>query len=420
MPKVVEKLTEARVRTFSLPGLYPDGRGLYLQVTARGAKSWIFRFTSPEIFRPDAPQVGKTRDHGLGSLLDLNLTEARGKATEARALLSRGVDPIEEKKRLRASGVTYKAQAGPTFRDFAEECIEGWKHDWKNDKHAAQWRATLEQYAYPVIGDMPVAAIETKDVLAVISPYWRTKSETMSRVRGRIERVLAAASVEGLRQGNPALWKGHLSEAKGLGKKRKAAPFTAMPYRQVPSFLIELRSRNGIAAQALEFLILCAARTGEVRFARWSEIDDAERTWSVPPDRMKAGRLHVVPLPDRAMEILAELRSVRDLGEKFIFPGLRVGAPLSNMVFLKLLRRMGYACTAHGFRSCFKTWAEQETHHANGVIEAALAHLVGDKVERSYMRGDWFEKRRALMNDWEKFITSAPAGNILEFQARTS
>lgn len=415
MARMIEQLTEAKIRTLLKPGLCSDGRGLYLQVRNGGARSWIFRFTSPELFR--SPGIGKPRDYGLGSLLDLNLTQARVRAAEAQALVARGVDPIEEKRRRRAAGVGKVAATGPLFRDYAEECITGWQHDWKNKKHSAQWLTSLERYAYPVIGEMPIAAIETKDVLAVIAPYWRTKSETMSRVRGRIERVLAAASVEGLRQGNPAVWKGHLSEAKGLGKKRRAVPFRAMPYAEIPAFICELHSADGIAALALEFVILCAARTDEVLGARLSEISERDRLWNVPGERMKANRPHDVPLPHRTLEILSEVKLLREVGSPFVFPG-RSGKPLSNMTMLALLRRMGEKVTVHGFRSAFKTWAEEQTNHPHAVIEAALAHIIGDKTERSYMRGDWISKRRVLMDDWATYCTSTPSESVIAFDTR--
>lgn len=405
MARLVARLTEQKIRALNKRGYYPDGGGLYLQVRDGGVRSWVYRFALN----------GRTRDAGLGSLADVSLVAARAKAAEYRALRDKGIDPIEHMKITRASGkIAMAAPAGPTFQEFAEECIEGWRQDWKNEKHAEQWRATLERYAYPVLGDMAISAIDTKDVLAVLKPMWREKSETMSRVRGRIERVLAAASVEGMRQGNPAVWKGHLSEAKGLGKKRKAAPFKAIPYAGLPTFLADLRAREGVAAAALEFLILCAARTNEVIGARFSEIDEAESQWLIPGNRMKAGREHIVPLSAAALSIIAEMKRARGIGDGFIFPGAVVGRPLSSMAMLECVRGLrGMGSTVHGFRATFKTWAEEETGHANSVIEAALAHIIGDKTERSYMRGDWLAKRRALMNDWADLCTSAPVETMV-------
>jgi len=275
----------------------------------------------------------------------------------------------------------------------------------------------MAKYVYPIIGDLPIPAIETKDVLAVLKPHWREKSETMSRVRGRIERLLAAASVEGLRTGNPAVWKGHLKEAR-LGKKRKSIPYRALGYLELPAFLVELRALKGVTPRALEFLILTTARTTETIEARWSEIDEVARVWNVPAERMKAGRPHEVPLSARALEILAGMKPLRDLSAGFIFPGRELGRPLSNMAMLELLKRMGYAATVHGFRSAFKTWAEEESDHAKSVIEASHAHVIADKTERSYMRGTWSKKRRALIEQWADYCMSAPVDTVVELRGK--
>ena len=253
-------------------------------------------------------------------------------------------------------------------------------------------------------------------MLRILEPMWRDKSETASRVRGRIERILAAASVRSLRPAtNPAAWVGHLREA--LPPKRKSVPFAALPYQELPAFLSALRNREGVGPRALEFAILTAARSGEVRGARWPEIDLASKLWTIPGGRMKAGRPHAVPLSDRALEILDEMRPLRDLAGAFLFPGVRHARSLSDMTLTKLVHEMGFDVTVHGFRASFKTWAEQETDHPNVVIEAALAHIVGDKAERAYMRGDWFAKRRRLMADWSAFCTSEPAETIVEFRS---
>jgi integrase len=400
--RLIEFLTETKIRAATKPGYHPDGAGLYLAVTKAGTRSWVLRFR----FR------GRTREAGLGSLLDVGLVAARKKAAEYRALLADGVDPIEHAKASRGVDHPPREAKGPTFETYAEECIDGWEPDWKNTKLAGLWRATLKAYAYPIIGDLTLDAIETRHIIEILKPIWRTKSETASRVRERIERVLAAAAVEGLRPAtNPAAWRGHLSAAKGLGKKRKAVPHRSLHHRALPAFLVELRKRGGVGALALEFLILTVARSGEVRKAHWSEIDIEARTWTVPGERMKAGREHVVPLCDRALEILGEVKPLRNLGG-VIFPGTQ-GQPLSDMTLSQLVRAMRFDCVPHGFRATFKTWAEETTDHANVVIEAALAHAVGDATEQAYMRGDRLAKRIALMNDWGDYCTTAPVETVV-------
>jgi integrase len=254
---------------------------------------------------------------------------------------------------------------------------------------------------------MPLDAIETPEILDILEPIWRTKSETASRVRGRIERILAAAAVRGLRPAtNPAAWAGHLCEA--LPPKQKATSFAAMPYSEVPAFIGALRHREGVGARALEFAILTAARSGEARCSRWAEIDQSAKVWTVPGERMKAGRSHAVPLSDGAIRVLEEVKSLRDLSAGYVFPGSK-GIGLSDMTLSKLIRSMGYDVVPHGFRASFKTWAEQESNHPNVVIEAALGHLVGNKAEQAYMRGDWLMKRRRLMEEWSVFCASVPS-----------
>lgn len=404
MARTLYRLSDKIIRNVDAPGYHADGGGLYLQVTKAGGKSFVFRFTLK----------GRTRDMGLGPLRSVTLADARAKAADYRALTAKGIDPIEHAKAEAIEEPDEPAtETGPTFRDYAEECIRGWQDDWKSDKHAAQWSATLAAFAYPIIGHMPIAAIETKDILAVLKPIWREKSETAARVRGRIERVLAAASVEGLRQGNPAVWKGHLKEAKGLGKKRKSIPFAALPYVEMPSFMDALRRREGVGAVCLEFTILTAARSGEARGARWIEIDEAARTWTVPAVRMKGGRDHVVPLSDRAMEILAAMKPLRDLAGGFVFPGAKGGRPLSDMTLTAVMHAMGYEQTVHGFRSAFRDWAGDTTHFHRDVAEAALAHAIRDKTEAAYRRGTAIEKRRELMAAWAAYISLAPVENVV-------
>lgn len=409
MARTVHRLTDATIRRLNDPGLYADGDGLYLQISRSGSRSWVFRFSLN----------GRAREMGLGSLRTVTLSDARELAAEARLKCGRGIDPIDARKALAPPLKSTPAVAvGPTFRTFAEDYIQGRQADWKNSKHAKMWRASLARYAYPVIGDLPVEAIETKHILEILTPIWRTKSETASRVRGRIERILAAASVEGLRTGNPAIFKGHLSEARGLGKKQKTISFASLPYTDLPAFMERLRALEGVTARALEFTILTTSRSCEVRGAQWPEIDASNGTWTVPDVRMKMGRDHVVPLTARMLQILEEMRPLRDLDGKLLFPGVKRGRPLSDMTLLKALTRLLPGVTVHGFRATFKTWAEEETEHTNSVIEAALAHLVGDRVEQSYMRGTWLQKRRALMADWERFCASKPMTSVVAFEGK--
>ncbi len=412
MARSLYRLTEKVVRHLTKPGHHADGGGLYLQISKAGTKSWIFRFTIN----------GRTRDMGLGSAFTVSLNEARARASEARSLTARRVDPIEQAKadeepESSKEGVQEDVPpSGPTFEQFAEEYIRARAHQWRSAKHGDQWRSTLTAYAYPIIGNMPLAEIETSDILRILEPIWSSKSETASRVRGRIERILAAASVRDLRPPtNPAAWKGHLQEA--LPAKRKSKPFAALSYGEVPAFLAVLRPREGVSPRALEFTILTAARSGEVRGTTWAEIDESASLWTVPGERMKAGRPHLVPLTERALEILEEMKPLRDLAGGFVFPGTKIDRPLSDMTLSKLVRSMGLDSTVHGFRSCFKTWAEEETHHAHNVIEASLAHIVGDRVERVYFRGDRLAKRRALMDDWAAHCTSKPTDSIVPFRA---
>ena len=391
-------LTALRVGKEKKPGLYSDGLGLYLQVRAGGAKSWIFRYRTN----------GKLRDMGLGSATAVSLSQAREKAAACRSLRANGIDPIDTKREESAKSRAEFSRA-MTFEQCAAAYIEAHRAGWKNAKHAAQWTATLATYAYPVFGTEPVAAVDTSMVLKVLEPIWNTKTETASRLRGRIESVLDWARVREFRHGeNPAHWRGHLDHL--LPKRSKVAAVkhhAALPYDQVPAFMASLRAEVGVAARALEFCILTASRTGEVLGARWSEIDIKAKVWTVPPERMKARREHRVPLSDRAMMILRQMRELpRD---EFVFPGGKEKRPLSGMAFLMLLRRMKRDdLTAHGFRSTFRDWAAERTSFPREVAEMALAHTISDKVEAAYRRGDLFEKRRRLAEAWAAFCESLP------------
>jgi len=407
MARPIHRLSPAKVR-HAKPGkqsasMYCDGGGLYLQVT-RGAnsdaihRSWIFRYAVE----------GRDRQMGLGSIETVGLAEARERAADARRLRERGIDPIEARHASRAAAAAATAK-GMTFDQCAAAYIEANRSGWRNVKHAAQWQATLGTYASPVFGKLSVRAVDTALVLKVIEPIWAVKTETASRVRGRIESVLDWAKVRELRDGeNPARWRGHLDKLlPPRSKVRKVEHYPAAPFDEMPAFMAELCERNGIAALALRFVILTAARTGEALGARWKEIDFEAKIWTVPADRMKGDREHRVPLSDDAMAILERMREVRQ-GEH-VFPGDR-HATLSSMALLMLLRRMGRPdLTVHGFRSTFRDWAAERTAYRGDIVEAALAHAIGDKVEAAYRRGDMIEHRRRLMQAWAEYCAHGTA-----------
>lgn len=390
---VPAKLTALGVMKLKVPGMYGDGGGLWLQVTGNGAKSWIFRFTLR----------GKSREMGLGSAGTFSLAEARDKALMCRKLCYEGIDPIEARRQQRQAAALESARA-MTFRQCAAAYIESHKAGWRNEKHGAQWLATLEAYVHPIFGDLSVQAIDTGLVIKAIEPIWTTKPETAVRVRGRIESILDWAKARGFRAGeNPARWRGHLQNL--LPRKTKiqrVIHHPALPFAEVPDFLRRVAEQPGIAARLLMFTVLTAARTGEALGARWCEFDLAAGIWTVPAERMKGGVEHRVPLTAATQTILAEMAMVRT--SEFVFPGGRYGRPLSNMAMLVLLRRMDRGdLTVHGFRSSFRDWASETTHYPSEVVEMALAHVVESKVERAYRRGDLFDKRRDLMDDWASF-----------------
>lgn len=376
------------------PGYYADGGGLWLRVTPTKTRSWIFRYT----------RAGKTHDIGLGAYLNVSLELARSKAAETRAALGRGDDPMA----LRAAS---KAQAASrmTFRQCAENYIEANRAGWKNAKHGDQWASTLENYAYPVIGQLDVSHVDTPHILKILEPIWSTKNETASRVRGRVERILAWATTRKLRKGdNPARWTHHLDTIlPAPSKVKKAGHHEALPYRETNSFVQSLRGQPGVASRALEFTILTVARTNEVIGAKWSEIDMDQAVWTIPAERMKAKKEHRIPLTPRALEILEEMQQLRE-GE-FLFPGWKEKTGLSNNAMLKLLKRMSRGdLTVHGFRSTFRDWAGEDSGHPREVIEHAMAHQLKDKSEAAYARGTLFDKRRSLMADWDQYVRTAP------------
>lgn len=387
------QLSALKVSRTRDPGLYADGGGLYLQVTNAEARSWIFRFMLN----------GRARSMGLGSLHTLTLAEAREKATECRKLCLDGIDPIEAREKARATARLDAANT-ITFDACSEAYIEAHRKGWRNAKHADQWRNTLATYASPVFGALPVQAVDTGLVMRVIEPIWGDKTETATRVRGRIESVLDWAATRGYREGeNPARWRGHLQNLlPKRSKVKRVEHHAALPFREIGEFVSRLQAQSGTSPLALEFTILTAARTGEVIGATWDEIDLSERTWTVPAGRMKGGREHRVPLCDRAVEIL---EGFKVLGDRHVFPGGKRGRPLSNMAMLELLKRMERPdLTVHGFRSTFRDWAAETTHFPNEMVEMALAHIIENRVEAAYRRGDLFAKRRELMDAWARMV----------------
>jgi integrase len=411
MAREIGKLKALDVSRASRPGYYGDGGNLYLLVGPTGAKSWVFRYRVPAPI-PDKPKHSRLREMGLGPTHALSLAEARERAREWRRERLDGIDPIEVRRGRRAQAQLEAAKA-MSFKECAEAYIKSHSAGWKNPKHAAQWPSTLEMYVYPIFGSLPVQGVEVGLVMKALEPIWMTKSETASRVRGRIEAVLDWATARGYRQGeNPARWRGHLENL--LPKKtkvRRVEHHAALPYAKLPEFMTELRQQEGVGAKELEFAILTVARTGEVMGAKWSEIDFEARLWTVPADRMKAGREYRVPLSEPALTILAAMREVRE-GE-FVFPGGKANSPLSNMAFLMLLRRISRGdLTAHGFRSTFSDWCSEQTNFPAEVREMALAHTVSGKVEAAYGRGDLFQKRRQVMDAWANFTTAAPSANV--------
>jgi len=377
------------------PGMYGDGDGLYLRVTADGAKNWVYRYML----------AGRPRWMGLGSVALYGLAEARGKALDARRLRHEGIDPIEARRATRTRERLGAAKM-VTFKQCAESYIKAHRAGWRNTKHAAQWEATLATYAEPIIGALPVQAIDTALVLRVLEPIWETKPETAGRLRGRIEVILDRAKVLKQREGeNPARWRGHLDKLLPRRSKVRAVEHhAALPYGQLPSFLAVLREQEGIAASALEYTILTAVRTGEIIGATWDEINLLDKTWTIPAERMKAGKEHRIPLSGRAIVILEEMQRHALEDTTFVFRGGKADKPLSNMAFLMLLRRMKRDdLTAHGFRSTFRDWAAERTDFPSEVVEMALSHAIGNKVEAAYRRGDLFEKRRRLMDAWAAY-----------------
>jgi integrase len=403
MARTIGKLTALGVARAKKPGHYGDGGGLYLLIGPTGAKSWTFRFR----------ERGRLREMGLGPLHTINLVHARERARQCREQRLDGVDPIAVRRAVRQRAQLDAAKA-MTFRQCAEAYIAAQRAGWRNPRHAAQWSTTLASYAYPVIGELPVAAADLTLIMRVLEPIWTKKPETASRLRGRIESVLDWATTRGYRVGeNPARWKGHLENLlPKTSKVRRTRHHAALPYAELPGFMAELRQQQGVAARALEFTILTAARTGEAIGARWAEIDLERRLWVIPAERMKkADREHRVPLADRAVVILDEMAAIRQ--GAFVFPDASGERSLNiGTTFLRLLRRMGRGdVTAHGFRSAFSDWVTECTNFPSEARELALAHTIANQVEAAYRRGDLFQKRRQLAEAWARFATVAPSSS---------
>ena len=395
--KELGALAVSKIAQAKKPGMHAVGGvdGLLLQVTKTGATSWMLR----------AMIAGKRRGMGLGSYPAVGVAAAREKARAARQQIEEGLDPIERRQRVRREAVANR-ESTKTFDQCARSMLEAKGLGWKNDKHRAQWSATLQTYASPILGGMPVNEIEMSHVLRVLSPIWAVKTETASRVRGRIEKVLDYAAAHKYRQGlNPARWKGNLDAVLDKpGDVAKVKHHAALPIYVVPEFMVRLREAVGMGARALELTILTAARSGEIRGAKWDEFDLESGTWVVPAERMKAKKEHRVPLSRQALTLLKALP--REDGVSLVFPAPR-GGVLSDMTLTSVLRRMNVECTVHGFRSSFRDWAGDRTHHPRDMIEFALAHTLDDKTEAAYRRSDALEKRRILMQEWADFVVVA-------------
>jgi integrase len=390
------RLTAKRVDHLHKPGRHPDGDGLYLQVTPTGVKSWILRYE----------RAGRERMLGLGTLRDFSLKEARERARRARQLLADGVDPIDARRAQRTVPTLTFRQAVEAYNNL---------HEQKWTSRRPQFLSSLRAHAFPILGDLPLSAIDTPAVLRVIQPIWSAKTETASRVRMRIEAVLDWAAVSGHRpkSDNPARWRGHLAMIlPAPGAIAKVQHHAALPWGDVASFMGELRGREGVAARALEFAILTAARTNEVIGAQWTEIDFEATTWTIPAARMKMAKEHRVPLTEPAIELLRGLWT--EANNDLLFIGQQTGRGLGDRALAEVLSRMGRTnITVHGFRSCFRDWAAEATHFPNHVIEMALAHAISNAVERAYRRGDLFQKRRQLMQDWAAFCTRPADGAVV-------
>ena len=396
MARSINRLSARQAATIAQPGRHSDGGGLYLAVDPGGARRWVFLFRWRT---PGQAGAGRLREMGLGSFNAVSLARAREKAAEARAQIADRIDPIAAKRVDR--GV-------PLFGQVADDYIKAKAVGARSEKTVDRWRYCLEVHAAK-LRLLRVDQVTTDDVVGVLQPIWSTKPDAGKNTRAYIEGVLDAAKARGHREGdNPARWRGHLDHLLSKPQKLSRGHHAAMDFRDVPAFVADLRTRDAIAARGLEFLILTAARSGEVFGARWSEVNLKDRAWVLPANRTKMGREHRVPLSDRAVAILKARQAVRVEGEEYVFPGQKAEQPLSSMAFEMLLRRMGKGhVTAHGFRSAFRDWAGETTEYPRELAELALAHVVGDQTERAYRRLDAMERRRPLMADWSAFCATA-------------
>ncbi|MCB1485813.1 MAG: tyrosine-type recombinase/integrase [Hyphomicrobiaceae bacterium] len=405
MASKINRLSSRKAATLDKPGRHADGAGLYLSISKSGGvvrRRWVFLFR----------WHGRLKEMGLGSPKTITLAEARELAGRWRRELNAGNNPLQ----VRAAEQRIR-QTMPTFRDVATAYFEAKKHEWRNEKVRRQWMTPLERYGARLM-QMPINEISTEDILAVLQPIWNEKAETARRVRQRIEAVMDAARARGLiapDKANPARWKGHLQHWLAKHSKLSRGHLPAMPYNDVPAFISRLRGRDGLAAIALEFTILCGVRTSEALGATWPEIDFETSVWTIPPRRMKGGRSHRVPLSQRALDILRELYRART--SDLVFPGVRPGRPLSTMAMLMVLRRMGaIGATTHGFRSALRDWATDVAGAPREIAEAALSHVSGDLTERAYARSDALERRRLLMEQWAQFLEGSAATNVTPLQ----
>ena len=399
MPRKAAELSPLSISRLKEPGLWAVGgvAGLYLHVNDRGARSWILRVVVGD----------KRRDMGLGGYPDIGVADARQKAREARLKIEQGIDPILLRKQAKSELMALQA-TDKTFEQAAGEYIKIHADSWSNDKHRKQWERTLAAYAFPVVGKLSLRHIRQEHILKILEPIWTTKTETATRVRGRIESILDWAKVKGLRTGeNPAAWKGHLDHMLPAPTRLKNVEhLAAVPVREMPDFMVKLRQASGTAAQALEFLILTAARSGEVRGITWQEVSLEDALWIVPAERMKMKKEHRVPLSDRAMSILKSQPRIDE--NPLVFPAPR-GSQMSDATMSAVLKRMGVDATVHGFRSSFRDWCGDYTNYPRDLAEQCLAHGADDPVEAAYRRGDALERRREIMNEWSKFVAGHQA-----------
>lgn len=421
MPKKAKELSALAVSKLKTDGRYAVGGvdGLQLRVVG-GSRAWVLRIAVGSRVDSDGRSSVHRKDIGLGSFPEVSLAEARDRARELRKQVRDGVDPVLKRREAKVQSALETAKA-KTFEDCADAYIDANRAGWKNEKHVQQWKNTLATYAYPKFGRLPVASIDTGMVLEVLQQpvgtagqtLWLNKTETASRLRGRIESILDWATFRGYRQGNnPARWKGHLEhELPARNKVQKVEHHAALPYAEIAAFMAELRLKEGVSARALEFAILTAARSGEVRGATWSEIDLEAQVWTIPGERMKAGKEHRVPLANDVITLLKALPREEGVDQVFLAPK---GGQLSDMALTSVLRRMGRSgLTQHGFRSTFRDWAGETTTYPREVCEHALAHRLADGVEAAYQRGDLLAKRAGLMSDWAKYCNSARQNDVL-------